>query len=77
MNSLKFQDTKGNLKYLYQLSNTRCSVLENSALIANILPKVQVQEPQLKLHISYFLQKCKKGRPNESGFRYHILWTHL
>jgi len=26
-----------------------------------LLPKVQVQEPQLKLHISYFLQKCKKG----------------
>jgi len=35
MNLLKFQDTKGNLKYLYQLSNTRCSVLENSALVAN------------------------------------------
>ena len=27
------------------------------------LPKVQVQEPQFKLHISYFLQKCKKANP--------------
>jgi hypothetical protein len=38
MNSLKFQDTKGILKYSYQLSNTRCSVLEIYALATDILP---------------------------------------
>ena len=31
----------------------------------NIYPKTQVQESQFKLHISYFLQKCKKGKPHE------------
>ena len=30
-----------------------------------ILPKVQVQALQFKLHISYFLQKCKKGKPQK------------
>jgi len=35
---------------------------EGVCLIKDTLPKVQVQEPQFKLHISYFLQKCKKSR---------------
>ena len=29
------------------------------------LPKQQVKAPQFPLHISYFLQKCKKGKPGE------------
>jgi len=29
------------------------------------LPKPKVKAPQLPLHISYFLQKCKKGKPCE------------
>jgi len=31
----------------------------------DILPKPQVQASQFQLHISYFLQKCKKGKPGE------------
>jgi len=34
-------------------------------LITDILPKPQVQAFQLPVHISYFLQKCKKGKPSE------------
>jgi hypothetical protein len=30
-----------------------------------ILPVQQVQAPQLPVHISYFLQKCNKGKPDE------------
>jgi len=33
--------------------------------IADFLPKPQVQAPQFPLHISYFLQNCKKGKPCE------------
>jgi hypothetical protein len=33
--------------------------------IACILPKAQVQAPQFQVHISYFLQNCKKGKPSE------------
>jgi hypothetical protein len=29
---------------------------------ANTLPKPQVQASQFSVHISYFLQKCKKGK---------------
>jgi hypothetical protein len=32
-------------------------------LITDILPKPQVQASQFPLHISYFLQNCKKGKP--------------
>jgi hypothetical protein len=32
------------------------------------LPSLQVQEPQFKLYISYFLQKCKKGKPQKKDF---------
>jgi hypothetical protein len=35
-----------------------------------ILPKPQVQASQLRLHISYFLQKCKKGKPGEMDLPY-------
>jgi len=31
-------------------------------LITDILPKPQVQKSQFPIHISYFLQKCKKGK---------------
>jgi hypothetical protein len=34
-------------------------------LTADILPVQQVQVPQLRLHISYFLQNCKKGKSGE------------
>jgi hypothetical protein len=29
------------------------------------LPKPKVKAPQLPVHISYFLQNCKKGKPDE------------
>jgi hypothetical protein len=31
----------------------------------NILPKPKVKASQFPVHISYFLQKCKKGKPIE------------
>jgi len=34
-------------------------------LITDNLPKPQVKASQFPLHISYFLQKCKKGKPGE------------
>ena len=33
--------------------------------ITDILPKAQVQAFQFPLHISYFLQNCKKSKPGE------------
>ena len=30
------------------------------------MPVQQVQAPQFQLHISYFLQKCKKGKPEKN-----------
>jgi hypothetical protein len=32
-------------------------------LITDFLPKPQVQIPHIPVHISYFLQNCKKGKP--------------
>jgi len=34
-------------------------------LIQDTSPKPQVQASQYQVHISYFLQKCKKGKPGE------------
>ena len=34
-------------------------------MITYILPKPQVQASQFQVHISYFLQNCKKGKPSE------------
>jgi hypothetical protein len=31
----------------------------------DLLPSSRVQAPQFKLHISYFLRKCKKGKPQK------------
>ena len=31
-------------------------------LVQDILPKAPVKTPRIKVHISYFLQKCKKGK---------------
>ena len=31
-------------------------------LITDFLPKAQVQPSQFQVHISYFLQNCKKGK---------------
>jgi len=31
----------------------------------DFLPKPKVQASQFQLHISYFLQNCKKGKPGE------------
>jgi len=39
-------------------------------LITDTLPKPQVQAPQFQLHISYFLQNCKKGKPDEMDLPY-------
>jgi len=33
--------------------------------IPNILPKPKVKASQFQVHISYFLQNCKKGKPCE------------
>jgi hypothetical protein len=34
-------------------------------LFWNILPKPKVKASQFPIHISYFLQKCKKGKPRK------------
>ena len=34
-------------------------------MITDILPKQQPEANSYLLHISYFLQKCKKGKPDE------------
>ena len=34
-------------------------------MITDFLPEPQVQASQMSVHISYFLQKCKKGKPYE------------
>ena len=34
-------------------------------LITDFWPEPQVQATQFQVHISYFLQKCKKGKPGE------------
>jgi hypothetical protein len=31
--------------------------------VCAFLPRAPVKAPQFKVHISYFLQKCKKGKP--------------
>jgi hypothetical protein len=36
----------------------------------DFLPKAQVQAFQLPVHISYFLQNCKKGKPGEMDLPY-------
>jgi hypothetical protein len=41
-----------------------CGV-NNETFNCVILPKAQVQAFQFQLHISYFLQNCKKGKPDE------------
>ena len=49
------------------------SILKNRCwlcLIKNNLPKPQVKAPQFPLHISYFLQKCKKSKPDEMDLPY-------
>jgi len=39
-------------------------------LMTDFLPKAQVQAFQFPLHISYFLQKCKKGKPSKKNLPY-------
>ena len=39
-------------------------------LIAYILPKAQPEMALSILHISYFLQNCKKGKPDEMDLPY-------
>jgi hypothetical protein len=34
------------------------------------LPKAQVEAPQFQVHISYFLQNCKKGKPSKKNLPY-------
>ena len=38
---------------------------KKGVLITRILPYSQVQTTQFQVHISYFLQKCKKGKSSE------------
>jgi len=37
-------------------------------VIKDTLPEQQPKVDQLQLHISYFLQNCKKGKPGEMDF---------
>jgi len=39
-------------------------------LIADFLPEPRVQASQMSVHISYFLQNCKKGKPSEMNLPY-------
>ena len=39
-------------------------------LIADFLPKPKVKASQFPVHISYFLQKCKKGKPSKKNLPY-------
>jgi len=48
--------------------------------ITCILPVQQVQAPQFQVHISYFLQNCKKGKSPKKDLpslkkRYYNFWT--
>ena len=40
-------------------------MISNRNQTCDFLPVQQVQASQLRLHISYLLQKCKKGKPGE------------
>jgi hypothetical protein len=41
------------------------TMISNRNQCCDFLPKVQVRTLQFKMHISYFLQNCKKGKPDE------------
>ena len=43
----------------------------------DFLPKPQVQASQFQLHISYFLQKCKKGQILFSGTYLFIIYAEI
>ena len=50
-----------------------CGVLmerRNVVEITDFLPYSQVQAFQFPVHISYFLQKCKKGKPSKKDLPY-------
>jgi len=46
------------------------SILSQLCLIAYILPKAQPKANSYWLHIPYFLQNCKKGKPGEMDLPY-------
>ena len=52
-----FEIIRLKFKKKYKISNRNQSCV--------FLPRSHAQATQLKLHISYFLQKCKKGKPHE------------
>jgi len=39
-------------------------------LITDNLPYSQVQTPHISIHIFYFLQKCKEGKPEKNDLPY-------
>jgi hypothetical protein len=45
--------------------------------IADTLPKAQVQQSKFQLHISYFLQNCKKSKPGEMDLPYLKTISHV
>ena len=55
---------------------------ESDDMHEDILPVQQVQAHHFQLHISYFLQKCKKGKPSENDLPLlkndlsRFLWTY-
>jgi len=55
-----------------RLSNTLCAFEGKICLCesADLLPKPKVKASQFQVHISYFLQKCKKGKPGEMNLPY-------
>jgi len=42
----------------------------------DFLPKPKVKASQFQVHISYFLQKCKKGKPYEMDLPLLKRWYH-
>jgi len=67
------------LCYFVVLFGGVCRWNEAMWLITDTLPKPQVQAFQLPVHISYFLQNCKKANPMKwicpIEKRYHRFWT--
>jgi hypothetical protein len=40
--------------------------VHNRNQTCDLLPKPKVKASQFQVHISYFLQKCKKGKPSKT-----------
>jgi len=45
-------------------------ILRYNVMLRDTLPKPQVQASQFPMHIPYFLQNCKKGKPSKKDLPY-------